>query len=374
VHVLVVTCAHRGDDARIVHRQARSLLEAGHQVTLVAPRPPQDSVDADPAGLVRVDVPRAVGRRRLRAWSAVLAAVRSTVRSTVTNGEPVGLVLLHDPELVPLFARRRATVPVVWDVHEDYVASISDRGYIPSPLRRPVQWLVERLEAAAVRRCHLLLAEDAYAERLGEHPVVLNGTWVPESPVPFVESAAELPRVVYAGRISVARGAAEMVELGRRLAGRAQVEVIGDADAGVREMMVAADREGVIRWHGYLPNPVAIEQIHGALAGLSLLHDEPNYRHSRPTKLVEYLAHGVPVISTPLPLAAELVERSQGGTLTSFEAVVDDAVAIVEQWLADPEARRSAARAGHRYVRDHHGWQTEGQRFVAQLETWAAAS
>jgi glycosyltransferase involved in cell wall biosynthesis len=214
-----------------------------------------------------------------------------------------------------------------------------------------------------------LLAEDAYGERLGDHPVVLNATWVPESAAPVDDEQA---RVVYAGRVSVARGAAEMVEIGRRLASRARVEVIGDADAEVRDMMDSAHRQGLVHWHGYLPNPVALERVRGALAGLSLLHDEPNYRHSRPTKLVEYLAQGVPVISTPLPLAVELVERSHGGALVSFAGAVDETVAAVERWLADPAARQSAAHAGHRYVREHHSWQAEGARFVAQLETWAA--
>ena len=48
--------------------------------------------------------------------------------------------------------------------------------------------------------------------------------------------------------------------------------------------------------------------IDGALAGLSLLRDLPNYRGSMPTKVVEYLAHGVPAITTPLPLAREIVQ------------------------------------------------------------------
>lgn len=297
------------------------------------------------------------------------------------------LLLVHDPELVPQFARRRAAVPVVWDVHEDYVASIGDRRYIPAPLRRPVRWAVERVERRAIARCHLLLAEDAYAERLGDHPVVPNGTWVPDHPPPPREptvlsapddrSGASTQtergvRVVYAGRVSASRGARELVEIGRRLHDRAVVEVIGDADADVRDEIAAAHDAGHVVWLGYLPNPVAVERLGGAFAGLSLLHDEPNYRHSRPTKLVEYLAHGVPVISTPLPVAAALVTASNGGVVTSFESAVADTVAAIEHWIANPAVRRTAIDDGHRYVRAHHAWQDDGARFVALLEHWAA--
>jgi glycosyltransferase involved in cell wall biosynthesis len=382
VHVVVVTVAHRGDDARIVHREARSLLEAGHRVTLVAPLPP--SFDADPPHLVRVEVPRAVGRRRSHAWREARRAVRALCRV----GD-VDLLLLHDPELVPLFLRRRTPVPVVWDVHEDYVASVPDRRYIPGPLRPAVRRTVAWLEARAIARCHLILAETSYAERLGDHPVVLNATWVPEEPAAFHVSD-DPPRVVYVGRIARARGALELLEVGRRLRGRVLLQLVGDPDADVRAEVQAAHDRGDVQWLGYLPNPEAVEVIRGALAGLSLLHDLPNYRGSRPTKVIEYLAHAVPVITTPLPLAAELVDASSGGTVIATDVVsdtlqvgahqvvhsptdrtVDGTVAAIERLLADPELRSRQGVAGHRYVREHHSWQAEGERFVRLLESWA---
>ncbi|MFD0395345.1 glycosyltransferase [Streptomyces nogalater] len=73
-----------------------------------------------------------------------------------------------------------------------------------------------------------------------------------------------------------------------------------------------------MRWYGFLPNDRALARLSGALAGLSLLHDQPNYRHSRPTKVVEYMAHGVPVVTTPTPLAAELVERHGCGLVVPY--------------------------------------------------------
>jgi glycosyltransferase involved in cell wall biosynthesis len=362
VHVLIVTCAHRGDDARIVHRQARSLLAAGHRVTLVAP-PSPDAAD-DPPGLVRRPVPRAAGRRRLRAWRAVRAAVRHL------DGT-YDLLLLHDPELVPLLARRRRA-PVVWDVHEDFVASVADRRWIPRWVRPGVARAVRLLECSAQRRCHLILAEDAYAERLGDAPVVPNSTWVPAEPAPLDPHVP--PRVVYVGRLSAGRGAAELVEVGRRLHGRAEVVLIGDADADVRAELEVAEAAGWVTWHRYLANPEAMRSVDGAVAGLALLHDEANYRHSRPTKVVEYLAHGVPVVTTPLPLAAEVVEASGGGVVVPFgdvASVADAVVAAVDRWLADPAERDRAGRAGHAYVREHFGWQADGARFVELLERWA---
>jgi glycosyltransferase involved in cell wall biosynthesis len=44
-----------------------------------------------------------------------------------------------------------------------------------------------------------------------------------------------------------------------------------------------------------------MEAVAGASAGFSLLHDLPNYTASLPTKVIEYLAMGVPVVASDLP-------------------------------------------------------------------------
>jgi isopropylmalate/homocitrate/citramalate synthase len=74
-----------------------------------------------------------------------------------------------------------------------------------------------------------------------------------------------------------------------------------------KEMLRHAQDEGWLTWHGFVSNDRAMTLIDGSLAGLSLLQDLPNYRHSMPTKILEYMAHGVPVITTPLPAAVSLL-------------------------------------------------------------------
>jgi len=375
MRVLVATCAHRGDDARIVHRQARSLLEAGHSVALIAPDPGDEARLSDPPGLVRRPVPRAAGRRRVSAWRAVRRAVRADVDA---QGRP-DLVLVHDPELVPVLGWwrgpwRRASL--VWDVHEDFAASVASRSWIPRTLR-PVVWgAVRAVEWAARRRYRLLLAEDAYAERLGEAPVVPNSTWTPPEAAPPVEPW----RVVYVGRLSTGRGVEEMIAVGSRLRGApvpVVVELIGAADAEVERRLRAAHDAGDVIWHGPQPNPVAMARVGGALAGLSLLHDEPNYRHSRPTKCVEYLAQGVPVITTPLPLAKALVNASGGGVVTTAfgaDTVTSQTVEAVLAWCGDAAERRRRGEDGHAHVLAYHSWQRDGARFVEVLEGYASGA
>jgi len=107
--------------------------------------------------------------------------------------------------------------------------------------------------------------------------------------------------------------------------------------------------------------------LNGALAGLALLHDVPNYRHSMPTKVIEYLAHGVPAIVTPLPVPAALVQGSGGGLVVPF-GDVDAVVRAVLGLAADPQRARRMGAAGHAAVAAEYDWDMVAAEFVAALE------
>ena len=110
--------------------------------------------------------------------------------------------------------------------------------------------------------------------------------------------------------------------------------------------------------------------LDGALAGLSLLHDEPNFRHSMPTKVVEYMARGVPVVTTPLPAAAELARGHECGFVVPFgdPAAAADAVLELDR---DFSLRAKMGRRGHEAAYSSLGWPSDAREFVAQLESWA---
>ncbi|MFD6953556.1 glycosyl transferase [Nocardiopsis sp. TSRI0078] len=359
MHALVATVVHHPEDARILHRQIRALLDAGHTVTYVAPF--RECGVTPWKELHSVDVPRASGRERLSS----LRAARAVLAEQAPGAD---LLLFHDPELLLALPPRRPVT--VWDVHEDTAAALLTKAWVPRPLRRPLGMVVRSFERRAERRMRLLLAEEGYRSRFRcDHPVVPNTTEVPEAP-------AREPgddRVVYLGQVSEARGAHELVELGRMLRPQGvRLEVIGGADVGVRPLLRRAQQEDVLHWYGFVPNDRALRICAGATAGLSLLHDTPNYRHSMPTKVVEYMAHGLPVVTTPNPMAQELVTgRPEGpaGLVVPFDDVPAAAEAVL-RLRRDGELRRSLARTGHQITRTSFHWPVQARLFVKRLEAW----
>lgn len=353
MRVLVVTIVHHPMDARILSRQIQALSDAGHEVTYVAPWSATGT--RRPKGLQTLDVPRATERRRLRA----IFAARRCLRAQAANAD---VILLHDPELL-LAARSIHDTPVVWDVHEDTAGALVDKRWMPRRLQSVVARLVRWLEAWAERRFHLILADEGYQHRFASnHPVVPNDTVVPEQVLPPGDD-----RVIYVGRISAGRGAFEMLRLAELLPEGTCLELIGPVDADVESALREAHERGLVRWTDRLPYLEAQKRIEGALAGLSLLRDQPNYRHSRSTKVVEYMARGVPVITTPNPVATAIIEQHGGGVVVPFEDPGAVAKAI-DELRSSPDERQRLIADGRRAAMEHYNWSSSRRRLLHALE------
>jgi glycosyltransferase involved in cell wall biosynthesis len=376
VRVVVCTVVHHPADARIFFREIQALLDAGHDVTYIAPH----GESADPVrtqnqsqsqgqgaservrGSLRlVTIPRASGRRR----AGALRAARAAMAEQAAGAD---LLLVHDPELLLVLPPKDKRPPTVWDVHEDTAAALTTKAWLPEWLRPVAADGVAKAERLAERNLHLILAEHGYNDRFTrEHPVVPNATYVPAAAPP----PGGPRRVVYVGWLSPDRGSAEMVELGRLLKPRGiAVELIGQADAAAQAHIAAG--ADAVRWHGFVPNAEALGLVEGSLAGLSLLQDEENFRHSMPTKVAEYMARGVPAVTTPLPLAVELVEEADGGFVVPFNDPQAAADAILKL-DADPGLRAQMGLRAHKYALGKLAWPPHAAAFVAQLEAWAAA-
>jgi glycosyltransferase involved in cell wall biosynthesis len=365
--ILVVTTVHAAQDARIFRREIGALLDAGWSVTYAAPFTQSGGTPKVSEGvrLRTIDLPRSVGRKRLHA----LRAARRVIRREAPRQD---VVLFHDPELLLAVLAVRGPV-VVWDVHEDTAAALSLKAWLPWRLRPAVAALVHSTEKLAEWRVRILLADDGYRSRFAHwHPVVPNSTPVPTSVVPPGDD-----RVVYVGHVTLARGAAELVATARVLAGSGvSCHIIGHADAAATALLEAAQAEGLLVWHGFIPNVEALELINGALAGLSLVHDEPNYADSMQTKVLEYMAHGVPVVTTPVAPAKALVEANACGLVVPFgnPAEVGAAAAAAVLELRDnPDQRIRFGAAGHAATLRDYDWNKDGVEFASVLQKWVAA-
>jgi glycosyltransferase involved in cell wall biosynthesis len=332
--VLVVTTVHHPDDNRIREKTIRALGER-FQVDFAAREPgPSDST-----GLTWIPLRGGRVRRNLAAWRLVLTG-------------PADVVSIHDPELLPLgvVARVIRRRPVVFDMHEDVPNQILTKAWIPAVLRPLVSAMSRLVLRMSERVLTFTLAEDSYSRQLrSTHPVIANH--------PEVDS---LPRVragrngmIYVGSVSEERGLLDAVRAGASVG--VPLTVVGPVadELALRMRREAAEGGGTVNLTGRLPHREAMEMVAASAVALSPLHDLPNYRHSIPTKVLEYLAIGVPVAASDLPATRAVTEGLQAVFLHR-PGDVDSLVTAVRQALspeiaAVAEGQVDAVRARFRW-------------------------
>ena len=139
------------------------------------------------------------------------------------------------------------------------------------------------------------------------------------------------------------RGLFAMLEAVRRSPGWT-FDVVGpvalvDQDELRRRLAADPGLSARVRLHGRRPPAKAWAMAPGAWCGLMLLGDTPAFQRAIPSKLHEYLACGLPVISTDLPRQSQVLRSSGAGAVVPLgdDATVGAAVAdLLNGWRADP--------------------------------------
>lgn len=345
VDVSVVTSGHDVADARL-HREVAALLRHGMAVEVLGLG---DPADGPPGAEVRTwPRPGPMGRPRLAARLAAKARGR------------VLLTLDPDSALAANAAVLTSGRVLVIDVHEDFARLLADRSWT----RRGAglagvgaRGLVSTFLSVARRAALTVVADDHVPPLEARNRLVLPNVPVPAM-LPEPTDRDETPRALYVGDARASRGLFAMLEAVRG-APEWRLDVVGPvapADAATLEGLLSADPDlaARVRLLGRRPPTAAWEQARGAWCGLLLLWDTPAFRDAVPSKLSEYLACGLAVVTTDLPRPGAIVREAgagavvPGGTDEEVGAAVAD---VLTAWSSDPaslDACRGAAVAAGR--------------------------
>lgn len=330
IDVSILSSGHDVADARL-HRHCAALRRAGLSVEVIA----RGAVPDAPADtLFRQRRPHGIAGR----------GVQALLLPSLARGR---VIVTLDPDLVLAARLRRALSHrhrLAVDLHEDYLALLADRAWargVAGALARA--WV--RAAIALSRRADLTVVADDHvppgsaARRL----VVRN---LPDlAMLPPRSEPGPTPRAVYVGDVRRSRGLFTMLRAAE-LAPDWEFDIVGPVSPRDREELdrwratsAAAPR---VRLHGRLPPAAAWRVAEGAWVGLSLLHDTPAFDRAIPSKLYEYLACGLPVLTSPLPRSAELIARSGAGTVADGG---EQAARLLTAWSSDRRAELAAYRA-----------------------------
>ena len=322
--VSIVSSGHDVADARL-HRVAAALRRRGLTVAVHGLGRAEDG----PAGCAVTTRPR--GGLVARGLRAGLLPWQARGRVLVTL-DPDGALAAWP---VARLRRRRLVV----DVHEDYPALLADRAWARGAVGRVAQWVAGSATRAAARADLTLVADDHVPPLAARRRLVVRNlpdvAMLPE-PAPF---EAE-PRALYVGDLRASRGLFDMLEA-VAAAPAWTLDLVGPVSAAddgpVRARLAAGDLAGRVRLHGRQPPERAWQLARGAWAGLALLHDTPAFARAMPSKLYEYVATGLPVLTSALPPMERFVAETGAGVVVPPSDPAA-AAAVLRAWHDDPLA------------------------------------
>jgi glycosyltransferase involved in cell wall biosynthesis len=318
--VVVLSSGHDVADARL-HKITGALIRQGLRVDVWG----LGDAAAGPAG-TRVRT-RARGGLVSRAWRALTLPWRCSGSVMITL----------DPDLVPMAvaAARVRRRRVVVDVHEDYLRLLSDRSWARGATGSIASWVVRLSNRLSARADLTVVADGHIPPHLARQRLVVEN--MPDLgllPAPGDRDAT--PRAIYIGDLRASRGLFDMLEAVAAAPGW-RLDLIGPVAAADLDQLHARlerdDLAGRVNLPGRLPPAESWKCAEGAWAGLVFLRETPAFREAIPTKLYEYLATGLPVLTTRLPRQVEMVE------LTGAGVVIDDpdgAAEVLRRWADDP--------------------------------------
>jgi glycosyltransferase involved in cell wall biosynthesis len=382
--VALVAHASLPDDTR-VRRQAEALRDAGYGVDLFGLRDPGQPEVEEWRGLriVRLPVRRSftgfAGHLAEYLAFASLAAVRLATEHRQRRYRLVQVATLPDFLAFAALPVRLTGVPLLLDLHEDMPAFFRDR--FDSPALLPLVGVVSltaRASAAiadAIITVHEPLRELAIGRGVPAHRISVVMDSADErlfDPArhprrPFMEDGRL--RLIHHSNLQRIYGLDLAVEAVSLLPAdlNAHLDVYGDGPfRGQVEAAIArhdvADR---VTLHGRVPQDALPELLASADIGLVPTRPEPYMAYSLSTKLIEYVAMGVPVIASELRtfrshFDAAAVRYVPGGDPRALATAI-------EALAADPAGAEALAIEARRQA-EPYAWAVQSAHYLALVD------
>lgn len=174
--------------------------------------------------------------------------------------------------------------------------------------------------------------------------------------------------VVYVGTVGIAHGLGTLLDVARAVEDDFVFVVAGDgAEREALQRRVQQDGLTNVVFTGTLPRSEVPALLDRADAALVMLKKAEVFQKVIPTKLLEAMASGTPVVLAVEGEARRILEAAKGGIFVPPEDPVAICDALVRLKM-NPVGRQGMGEAGRRYVTNNFNRQASAARYLEVLE------
>ena len=301
--------------------------------------------------------------------------------SGIARRERPHVIIVRDIPLCPtaITVGRLYGIPVILDMAENYPGTL--RAKWAAGRQQPWDYVIRNprlfstLEDYCIKRVgHIMVVIEESAERLAARGVARSRIDVVSNTPPVAraleargratESRDARLELVYLGIHTIERGLLELIDA---------VKILRDRGVAVRATIVGKGRDtDILHAHagalgltgddvvftGYLQTHAeALAVVAAADVGVIPSRKTPQSDATIPNKLFDYMAAGLPVLTSDTAPCTRIVRETGAGAVFRAGDAADLAAAICS--LADPAVRQAAGEAGRRAVKDRYNWERD---------------
>jgi colanic acid/amylovoran biosynthesis glycosyltransferase len=176
-----------------------------------------------------------------------------------------------------------------------------------------------------------------------------------------------IPAIVSVGRLIEKKGFADLIKACGLLTSRGRgfmCEIIGEGplENVLRKQIADAGLEGCVKLAGpQTQSQIALRLAHATIFVLPCTREEGGGMDNLPTVIMEAMAAGLPVISTPLAGIPEMIEHDVSGELVP-EHDPPAICAALERLISDPELARRLGDRGRQIAREKFSIETSARQ------------
>lgn len=354
-----LTSVHPQNDSRIFLKECISLSNNGYEVHFIVPGVENSVI----SGVVLHSVPKIQGNRFKRMTTTVQAVYKKALEIDAT------VYHFHDPELIPIgLMLKRKGKKVIYDVHEDVPRQILTKHWIPSIIRSLLGNTFEMFENYSSKKFDLIVTatphiRDRFVENGCMSIDVNNYPLLREMQIENFSWKDKKDSICYIGGITKDRGIIEMVE---SLSYLNNIKLfLGGKFSNINDKETVENLE---EWEqvvflGYLNREEVKDVYKNSFAGLVVLHPKISYLDSLPIKMFEYMAAGIPVISSDFPQWKAIINKNKCGIC--IDPKKPKLIAETIQYLYDnPELAEEMGRYGREAVENKYNWEAESVKLL----------
>lgn len=362
-NVLLLSSVHPYTDPRIVYKIAPSMTKA-YEVSCALPH------------ACRNDGAQGVNMIWLPHFNSLIFRILLTHPLILWRCLKLRPSIVHIfvPELIPLaFLFQWLGANIVYEVQENMYKKFEIKS---TNNARIYQYLFRYFDQAARRHFYFVFTDSSYQDTYPNliYPSVVVRNFVS---LAFTDrfgkkksSLKNVPAFLYCGVISMERCFDTLISALYKLREKhtdVHVHLFGPVRFSEQTAEALPGYESVKRnltFHGYTDLRDVLPYAAGSIAGIALLKPVADYPESYSTKLFEYMALNLPVITSDFPLYRDIVQNAAlGFCISPYDG---EALYKAMDWLIlNPEGAEKMGMAGRAAAEQHYNWENEQKTLLA---------